>query len=227
MKRRHIASVRTLAAAAPLLAALVGVGAQAQTTGAVFAGADHGRDWSVAAGAVAAPIDSRWAVRAIVSTGGYDYSSNGATVDADYDQAEMVVLHRHSGSWGYLNVGGGARYTDTRLSPDDAGNGRRGGQWDALLTADGVRRTGDWETGAFVSYGVDMNEYYVRARITRRLESDRSRLGLEIVAQGDETYDRQGIALVAIRRVGSMEFAASAGVRGGDGQVSLGVVRTF
>ena len=227
MNRRHIATLRTFAALGPLLAAFGAAGAQAQTTGAVFAGADYGRDWSAAVGIVAAPIDSRWAVRAIASTGGYDYNSNGGTVDADYNQAEVVLLHQRSGSWGYFNVGGGARYTDTTLSPDDVGNGRRGGNWDALITADGVRRAGDWETGAFASYGIDMQEYYVRGRITRRVGSDSFRLGVEVVAQGDQTYDRQGVAVVALRRVGSLELVASAGVRGGDGQVSLGVVRTF
>lgn len=75
--------------------------------------------------------------------------------------------------------------------------------------------------------GVDMREYYVRGRITRAMGTADRRLGLEVVAQGDQSYDRQGIAVVALKRVGSLELAASVGVRGGDGQVSLGLVRTF
>lgn len=219
---------RALACLATLGASSIAVDACAQTTGAVFAGADYGRDWSASAGAVVAvPNDSRWAVRGIATTGGYDYRSAGTQIDGEYVQADVVVLHQSSGSWGYFNVGGGVRYTDTTLSPDDLGNGRRGGKWDGLITADGTRRAGDWEAGAFASYGVDMQEYYVRGRVTRRIGSDRFRLGLETVVQGDPNYDRQGIAVVALHRTGGLEFAVSAGVRGGEGQVSLGIVRTF
>lgn len=200
----------------------------AQTRGAVFGGADYGRDWSASAGAVVSVSpDSPWAVRGIVTAGGYDYESVGTRIEGEFTQADVVVLHQSSGSWGYFNVGGGARYTDTTLSPDDTGNGRRGGKWDGLIAVDGIRRAGDWEAGGFASYGVDMQEYYVRARVTRRLGSDRFRLGLETIVQGDPNYDRQGVAVVALHRAGSIEFSASAGVRGGEGQISLGIVRAF
>lgn len=205
--------------------------AAAQSSGAVFAGAEAGRDWSAYAGAVWAPDtpgDARWAVRAVASTGAYDYRSSGNQVDATYGQAEAVVLRQMSGAWGYLNLGGGARFTDTDLDPDDPGNGRRGGRWDALISADGVRRMDAWEVGGFATYGIDMEEYFVRGRVTRAVGSGGVRLGVEAVAQGDPNYDRQGVALVAARRQASgVEWTATAGVRGGEAHVSVGLVRTF
>jgi hypothetical protein len=205
--------------------------ANAQSSGAVFAGAETGRDWSAYAGAVWAPEtlgDARWAVRGVVSTGGYDYRSSGNEIDATYGQAEAVVLRQMSGAWGYLNLGGGARFTDTNLDPDDPGNARRGGRWDVLIAADGVRRMQAWELGGFATYGVDMEEYFVRGRVTRAVGSGGFRLGVEAVAQGDPNYDRQGIALVAAHRQASgLEWTATAGVRGGEAHVSIGLVRAF
>jgi hypothetical protein len=211
--------------------ALAPVRASAQTNGAVFAGAEAGRDRFVYAGAVASPgpmQDGGWAVRGVLSAGAYDYESAGSGVDADYVQAEAVVLRQSSGAWGYLNVGAGARYTDTDLSPDDVGNDRRGGQWDVLATADGVRRIGAWEAGAYGSYGFRMREYFLRTRFTRAVGTGAVRLGVEAIVQGDPTYDRQGGGLVAVVRGRSgLEWTASAGVRGGEGYVSLGLVRAF
>ena len=228
-KQRALSGV---AAAIPALALAFSVGsAFAQSAGAVFAGGETGRDWSAYAGAVWALEmggDARWAVRGIASTGGYDYRSSSVEVESKYGQAEVVLLRQTSGAWGYLNVGGGARFTDTDLEPDDPGNGRRGGRWDALIAADGVRRIQDWEVGGFATYGVDMEEYFVRGRVTRGVGTNGLRLGVETVVQGDPNYDRQGVALVAMHRQDSgLEWTATAGLRGGEGHFSIGLVRSF
>jgi hypothetical protein len=214
----------------PILATVAGAistPALGQNSGAVFAGVETGRDWTVYAGANYAPSPEPWAGRVIVSAAGYDYRSNGVTIDGDYRQVEFALLRQSSGAWGYLNVGAGARLNDTDLSPDDLGSDRRGTRWDAIVTADGVRRAGAWEAGGYLVYAVDAEDYFARARVTRAIGSGPLRLGAEVTAQGDPNYDRQGAALVALHRRGPVEWSLAGGVRGGEAHISLGIVKSF
>lgn len=150
MKPFHVPSPHLLTVPVPLAGASVAVEARAQATGDVSAGAEYGRDGSVLAGVVLAPVkiaDSGRAVRAIVGTGGYDD-------------------------------------------------------------------------------GLDKQEHDLRGRVTRRIGSA-LRLGVEAIAQSDPNPDRQGLAVLALCRTRTPERSVAAGSRGGEGQISSGLVRTF
>jgi hypothetical protein len=200
--------------------------------GVGFASAQVGRDWSVSAGFQAPVFGSElgrgWAVRAAAAVGGYDYSSGAFEVEGEYRQADLSLLRQTSGQWGYFNIGGGVRVTDTDLSPADPGNPRSGSTWDALIVADGMVRSGAWETTGYVSWAVEQEEYFARLDVTRALPSGRLRVGAEVLAEGDRMYDRQGAGLVAIYgQPPAASVRGAVGVRGGEGYVSLGLVRAF
>lgn len=213
-------------------ASLMSAAPAAAQNGVGFASAQVGRDWSVGAGFQAplpgSELGRGWAVRGAAALGGYDYESGATEVEGDYRQAELILVRQTSDDWGYFNLGVGARLTDTELSPADPGNARSGSVWDALIVADGMARSGAWETTGFVSWGVETEEYYARLDVTRRLGSGRWRLGAEVLAEGDPMYDRQGAGFVAIHgEPSAIAVRGAIGVRGGEGYVSLGLVRTF
>lgn len=225
-----MADCRGRALLGALAALACGPQAFAQSNGAVFGGVDVGRDRSAYLGATA-PLggsDGRWNVRAVLGAGDYDYDSAGVRIDGEYRQAELALVRSLSGAWGYLNLGAGARVTDTDLSPPDPGNDREGVRWDGLVSVDGVRRLSDgWEVGGYAAVGLDAGDYFVRAEATRAV-SPRVRLGAEIVAQGDEAYDRQGGGLVVVFRPDdSLSWRGAVGERGGDAYVSLGLVHAY
>lgn len=207
--------------------------ASAQDQRVVFLGGEVGEDAAGYFGVTWAMPGSRvgrgWAMRGTASAGRYDYDSTAGTVDAEFVQGDLVLLHQASGAWGYFNVGGGARITDTDLEPADPGNQRQGSNWDAVLTADGMRYVGDWRFGGYGSYGVDMREYYLRGEVTRRIGSGPFRAGLEVLADGDENYDRSGGgALLVYDSSSNVDWRAAIGGRDdGDVYVSVGVARVF
>lgn len=221
------------ALAGSLVCALLAGGASAQDRGVVFGGGEVGDDMSGYFGATWAAPGSRlgrgWAVRGLVSVGGYDYDAAAGTIDAEFVQADLLLIHQSSGAWGYFNMGGGARVTDTDLEPADPGNERQGSNWDGVVTADGMRNAGDWRVGGFGSYGVKMREYYVRGEITRRLGSGDFRAGAEVLADGDENYDRSGVGAVLIYEpAGRFSLRAAIGGRDdGEAYASIGFARTF
>ncbi|MGZ9114966.1 MAG: cellulose biosynthesis protein BcsS [Brevundimonas sp.] len=207
--------------------------ASAQDRGVVFAGGEVSEDSSGYFGVTWAMPGSAlgrgWAIRGTASLGGYDYDRAPGTVDAEFVQGDVVLLHQTSGAWGYFNVGGGARITDTDLEPADPGNQREGSNWDIVLTADGMRNAGDWRFGGYGSYGVDMREYYLRGEVTRRLGSGSFRAGLEVVSDGDENYDRAGAgALLVYEPSRAVGWRAAIGSRDdGDVYFSVGVTQVF
>jgi hypothetical protein len=143
----------------------------AQDKGSIFAGGSVGEDRSAfLGGSIALPgatLGHGPAARAILSGGDYHYDSGGQEIKGDYGAADLALLYQFSGAWGYANIGGGAHYADTDLSPNDPGNQRQGSHWDAMVTADGARNMGDFRATAFGSYVFDVEDYYVRADLTR------------------------------------------------------------
>jgi len=207
--------------------------ASAQDRGVVFAGGEVGEDSSGYFGVTWAMPGSElgrgWAIRGTASAGGYDYDRASGAVEAEFLQGDLVLLRQTSGAWGYFNLGGGARITDTDLEPADPGNQREGSNWDVVLTADGMHNAGDWRVGGFGSYGVDMREYYVRGEVTRRLGSGPWRGGVEVLADGDENYDRTGAGVLLVYAPsGAVGWRAAIGGRDdGGAYVSVGITRVF
>lgn len=202
----------------------------------IYGGGEVGGDKSAYLGVVAplpgATQTQGWAVRGVVSGGRYDYETQGVEIEGEYVQGDVFLVRQNAGAWGYVNFGVGARYTDTDLSPNDPGNDRNGSKADAVLTADGVRRFGAWETGAYAEYGVRMQAYFLRADVTRAVGGAGLRLGVEGAIEGDENYDKQRVGAVAVlQRSDALSFRVSAGVKtsdnGDDGYVGLGFVRSF
>jgi hypothetical protein len=191
----------------------------AQDKGSIFAGGSVGEDRSAfLGGSIALPgatLGHGPAARAILSGGDYHYDSGGQEIKGDYGAADLALLYQFSGAWGYANIGGGAHYADTDLSPNDPGNQRQGSHWDAMVTADGARNMGDFRATAFGSYVFDVEDYYVRADLTRALGA--TRLGVEGVVLGDPSYQRRMVGLVVgYAPVSSWEIRLSAGYSDSD-----------
>ncbi len=223
--------------AVALLSGLIPVAAQAREQGVVYAGGLVSDDHSASVGAtIAAPggrLGQGWAFRVSVNGGDYSYDSGPLNIDADYRGADVAVVYQWSGDWGYGNLALGGRYADTDLSPADPGNRRGGSNWDVALTVDGQRRFGPWAVTGYASYGFDLEEYYVRADLTRKV-SPSVALGVEIGAEGDSgDYSRQVLGAVARFESPNRPWAVklAAGVRDGDDDNSaygaITVSRTF
>lgn len=166
----------------------------AQPGPTVFGGVGVGADRLAYAG-VTVPFSTAnaggLAVRAIISGSENKYRGAGVTVESEEIRGEAALLYQRSGPWGYFDVGAGARYTDTDLSPDDPGNPNRGGQWDPIVSMSGESSGGDpWQVAGFASYGFESEEYFARAELTRAV-TPFVRLGAEAVFDGDPNYDRR------------------------------------
>lgn len=175
--------------------------------------------------------DRGWAIRGIGSLGGYDYRRGTTDIEADYANVELALVHQRSGPWGWLNLAAGPRYSDTDLSQPDPINPREGQQWDAIVSADGARVMGDWRALGYASYAFDIEDFYVRGELTRAIRP-RIRVGVEAVAEGDPTYDRQALGVVAVfAPMDRTEFRISLGGRAGDRSsdtyLSVGASRSF
>jgi len=185
---------------APLLLGVFAGPAFAQQKGDWFAGGGLDDDKSVFGGVQYALPGSRlgsgWAVRGSAYTGSYSYVRDNHEIDADYTGGEAALLYQWSGAWGYADAGAIARYVDTDLSPYDRLNPRRGSQVSAAFSAEGMRIWGPWKLSGFAEYGVRIEDYLVRASLTHQI-TDRLRLGLDTSTQGDETYNRQHVGVLA------------------------------
>lgn len=162
----------------------------AQVPATVFGGAGVGADEMAYLGATVPVGGSGFALRGIVSTSQYKYRSAGTRITSDQVQGEVSALYQRAGPNGYFDLGVGARYTDTDLSPGDPGNRSQGDEWDVVLSMSGQTAPGPWRAAGFASYAVDSEDYYVRAELTRAVRPS-VRLGLEAVLDGDPNYDRR------------------------------------
>lgn len=224
-------------ATAVLAAGLMPFTASAQDRGVVYAGGSVGDGANgYAGGVIALPgnqLGDGLAVRGGVNGGEYRYTANGQRIEARYIGAELALVYQASGEWGYANLGGGLRVTDTRLSPLDPGNRLRGTRADLALQTDGaVGQT--WRAGWFGSFGVNDRTYIAQLRVTGLVsEASGTRLGIEGGAQGDRSYDRQSLGAVASTRLGDKwEGVLSGGASFQEGRsarpyVTLGVSHVF
>lgn len=166
--------------------------AEAQTTG--FAGAAVGKDQSAYVGAqrrIAEAEAGAWSVRGVAAGGQYDYQSGATRIDGSFVQIQAIVLREWFEGPRYAALGVGPRVTSTRLRPDDPGNDREGERLDGVITAEAAWNGDQWRTAAYGEYGVDQGAFYARLVTTRRL-AGAWRAGVEVLGEGDPTYDRFG-----------------------------------
>ena len=109
-------------------------------------------------------------------------------IDAKVTGVEAALGYQgthDNGSWGvYL----GARYTQTRLSPNDPGNDDLGSQVRAKFQIEGDQALApDWRISGMASYVLVDNNYWVRLRAQKTL-SNGLVAGPELVVQGDSNY---------------------------------------
>lgn len=136
-----------------------------------------------------ATIGHGFAVRGLVSTGGYSYSNTTlGIVKANFGGGELDGVYQltHGTFWG--NFGVGVNDTYTGLTPDDLGNRRRGNQAELRLSLNGGNISGPWRIDYDGFYGTRLNDYAARLGLTHSLSSQ-WRLGAEFYAEGDPTYN--------------------------------------
>jgi hypothetical protein len=173
-----------------------GAGALAQPT--VFGGGTFGSDELAYLG-VTVPLNTTGtglALRGIASGSRYDYRSEGLKIEGRQARGDVSLLAQTSSANLYADAGVGARYVDTHLSPRDPANPRHGGRWEAAVSGSVQARTDPWRVTGFASYGFDQRDYFVRADLSRAVTRT-VRLGVETLLDGDRTYDRRRLGVLA------------------------------
>ncbi len=215
-----------------------GVCAQAEAyDGVAFAGGSVSRDSSAYAGAIIAlpgsSLGDGLALKAAASGGVYDYQSGAGRIDATYYGGVLGLAHQWSGNWGWANLSGGVRFTQTDLSPSDPANEREGRRFDAALGADGALVEGAWRLGWYAEGGVRDESYLARLQLTRSVVPDRLRLGVEGMISGDPQYRAENIGIALSAPLGGdFEIQLSGGAQfqrglNEHGYFSIGFVKLF
>lgn len=182
-------------AAASLAGAAGAARAEGTVFGGVIAGGDNTAYLGVSVPLPGARVGQGPAVRAIVGGVQYKYDAAVGRVRGEQVRADVSLLYQVSSARAYFDAGLGVRYVDTRLSPRDPGNTRRGGQWEAVVSASGEQNLGPWQLSQFGSYGFSDRDYFVRGDVTRAVAGP-LRLGLEAQADGARDYSRQRYGVV-------------------------------
>jgi len=145
---------------------------------------------------------------------GYDYPLGGGTVDATVAGLEAGLGWQTGGLRGWGSVSVGARYSHTRLSPDDPGSAVRGDKLWGKLQVEGERMlTPGWKVNGGASYTFGLDGYWVRARALARVRNAVF-TGPEVVLQGDPDYRSRewGWVVTGLEPWPRMEMALKAGV---------------
>lgn len=109
-------------------------------------------------------------------------------IDAKVSGVEAALGYQGTHDNGGCGVYLGARYTRTRLRPDDPGNNDRGSRVRAKLQIEGEQALArDWRISGMASYVLVDNNYWVRLRPQKTLSSGLV-AGPELVVQGDSNY---------------------------------------
>ena len=223
-------------AAGGLAVLSVASAALAQDRGVVFAGAMvDAADYASLGGQYALPgsVDGRGlSVRLSGFLGRYDYLTDDRRIDATFGGGELDGVYQASGGWGFASLFAGARYVDTRLSPNDPTNRRDGGHAEPDVGTDGSLIHAPWRTDWYAAYGASLSDRQARIDVTHAL-GQRFRAGLEGGAEGDPTYSAWRVGPFAALRLGASDEAQiSAGVSEQSGQstgayLRLGCYRAF
>jgi hypothetical protein len=163
----------------------------------------------------------------------YEYLSGTTRINGADSSAQAILLDQVSGAWGYINLGGGAQFINTNLSPPDPGNPRHGARFDATLDTDGAVSSNAWRADWYANYGLSQRDFQLLADVTRAVSFVDWRLGVLGGVQGDPDYSRTQLGAMAIHDFASgLELRVSGGAtfqggRGTDGYVSLAASQPF
>lgn len=183
--------------------------ADAQGRAFLAGGELSGRDYYTYLGTIIPFPGSRlgngWVQRYWVDYYGYGYAGGPGTVDATAWGAEALLGYQVSDpkrNWAALYLG--ARYTDTRLSPDDPGSDVRGGQLGVKAQAEGETWLAErLRANGIASYTFSTSGYWTRARVLQTLPNN-LHTGPEVVFAGNPEYNvwRLGMVVGGFRPLG-------------------------
>jgi hypothetical protein len=163
----------------------------------------------------------------------YRYFSGATRIDGKDTSGQVIALYQFSGDWGYSNLGAGGQFIDTRLTPVDPGNKRRGSRFDGTLDIDGALYADQWRADWYANYGINQRDYYAQTGVTRAVGLSGWRLGILGGVQGDVHYTRTQAGALIIRAFDTgLELRVSGGAtfqsrRGTDGYISVGFSQPF
>jgi hypothetical protein len=144
---------------------------------------------------------------------GYEYDSANRRIDADAWGGEAAVGYAWSSPGSWNEISAGVRYTDTELSPDDPSADARGSQVGAKLQFQGEWTvTERWRAGFIGSFANQQSAYWSRVRLMRNT-SDRSAVGVEALAGGNDEYNSSAAGAVMTFRPAASDW--SIGVHAG------------
>ncbi|MFN3543944.1 MAG: cellulose biosynthesis protein BcsS [Thiobacillus sp.] len=134
-------------------------------------------------------LGNGWVQRYWLDYTSYRYEKGpGAEIDATVVGGEAALGFQESGASGWWAAYLGARYGNTRLSPDDPTNEDEGGRLRAKLQLEGETAVSpSWRLNGIVSHLVGHSSYWLRVRAETTLGNG-LRVGPEFVAQGDPNY---------------------------------------
>jgi hypothetical protein len=109
-------------------------------------------------------------------------------IDTRVTGVEAALGYQQGGATGWWAAYLGARYADTRLSPNDPDNDNADRQWRAKLQFEGeTALSKDWRINGIVSHLAGDPNYWLRLRAQTTLERQ-WHIGPEIIVQGDAYY---------------------------------------
>lgn len=156
-----------------------------------------------------------WVQRYWLDYTAYRYEkSPGNDVDAKVMGGEAALGFQDGDGHGWWSAYFGARYGDTRLSPDDSVNEDRGGRFRAKVQLEGeTALTSAWRLNGIVSHLVGHSSYWLRVRAQTAL-GNQLYAGPEFIAQGDPTYrlHKLGAFVGGIRLGGDVALTLKGGL---------------
>lgn len=162
---------------------------------------------------------------------GYEYDGAPGRVKARARGAEAALGYSAGSTSGWWGVSLGLRYTDTTLTPDDAGAKARGSQTGIKVQVEVDQQIApNWRAGAIASFANRQDAYWSRLRLTRATSAVVS-WGVEAIAGGNRESDWTAAGLVlSLRPANEWTVALKTGYRsqssgsdGAYGGVELGL----
>ena len=122
--------------------------ATARAATQLIAGAEGGVNSTYAYAGAVVPFSSDdngngWAARVTADRVTYSYENGGAKIDGEGRGGEVALVRRWAGDWGWADASVGARYRDTKLSPNDPSNDEQGGHTDVSVQTQGRAHVSD------------------------------------------------------------------------------------
>lgn len=176
-----------------------------------LAGAEVSRDSQYAYLGILSPLPGQQLGKGFVQRYWLDYIAYQydktplQTIEARIAGGEAALGYQQSDARSWWGVYLGARYANTRLSPDDLENHDRNGRLRAKLQLEGETEVGaGWRINGIASHLVGDANYWARLRLQIML-GDQLRVGPEVIVQGDSNYSAYKVGAF----VGNIRLGAS------------------